>query len=716
MASLYHPLDSSLKEIRLVQLLPLTSPSNNTGIVCKLQTVSLLSKPQYIALSYVWGNPAATSRITVNGLPFQATINLVAALRQMRSKEPILLWIDAICINQKDNSEKSTQIQLMRDIYEGARIVTVWLGESDFHTDRAIKFLSFNAHLRRRRVENEAILAFLNATMQIETLDALESFFKRDWWGRIWIVQEVALARRALFLCGSQTMLFDDFKDAYVSWSGVFKSHRGPLNSRLRRLDALINKTSARVILWQHFLQNRKGVESALERQYSLEYMLEECWNFDSTDPRDKVYAWLGIAPDCIGIVPDYNGEVSQVYVGLVRVIMEHSGSLSLVSFTGSTWRSRKLKPIENLPSWAPDLRKDKEPIRTLWLRPKSFRASSTARANATISTDGKILVSDGFIVGRLAEVDGNENAQQENDTLTSKLGRWLQIAIENKNNVRNASDAFLRTLIAFHYDDHISFDSGHFELLLRKAESFRVGYIAYLGYLDRVQDCLRWGLAHPGNNIPYQFDIVSFKASSVAQHPSQVICQHFPQLKLLPPQNQEDATPPPRPTWTDFENVVRFLQLWGIDINSDDLDRSTNICASDTEGLEAFVKAFDPEFQGSLRGMKDWSKSKAVCERIHKALKEIIVPFAETVSMNNGRKSFFVTDSGHFGVGTNQASLRDRVAIVRGCSLPLLVREHELGDAYEVLGQCYVWGCMSGEYVDDMEAKGQQWERLVFR
>ncbi|KAK3985284.1 heterokaryon incompatibility protein-domain-containing protein [Cladorrhinum sp. PSN332] len=713
MGSLYDLLDPTLKQIRLVQLLPSSTVSDD--IVFNLLTVSLASNPEYIALSYVWGNPAATSCIAVNGVPFQATTNLVAALRQIRLKdEPVVLWIDAICINQNDKTEKSTQIQLMRDIYQSARAVTVWLGEADIHTERAIKIMSFTAYLSRSGTGSDTILEAMEATMREEDIAALISFLQRDWWSRIWVIQEVAVAPRALFLCGQNAMVFHDFKDAYVCWSGLIKGHQGPLQGPMRRLNDVIQMTSARVILWQHARHHMEESlrDSLLNKQYALEYMLEESWNFDSTNPRDKVYAWLGLLhPGDVSLIPDYNATVSEAYVGLVRAVMEHSGSLSLVSFTGSTGRPTKLDPIPGLPSWAPDLRKDAVPMFTWWLRPKSFRASSSVKANATISSDGKLLVSDVLPVGRLVTIDADQNEHQDL-AVGEKLCRWLELAMQNKSaraeDSHDASDAFFKTLTCYHYDDHINFDPGYFQNLLRKTESLRLGFMAYVGYLDRLRDCVEWRNAHPDRQIPYHFEAIVF-SGSVTDTSSSILPRRLRNTRMSATRRQRTIPedPPPQPVWVDFANIRRFMQLW--DIKMIDVNQNTTHLKS----LQAFIKSFDPEFQ-DLSSINDWPGTSR--DKIQPVLKQHVQQFVALVSQMSARKSFFVTDKGDFGFATDKASLQDRVCILRGCPLPLLTREHELGDGFEVVGQCYVSGCMYGECLEAMETKGQKWKRFRFR
>jgi tetratricopeptide (TPR) repeat protein len=126
--SLFHsPLDDSKRDIRLTELLP---GSIDDEISCRLFTVSLNTAPEYEALSYMWGDLKDTRAIYVNQTVHNVTSNLHSALTRLRSQTtPRMLWIDAICIDQKNLKEKQKQIALMRDIFKTANEVILWLGE-----------------------------------------------------------------------------------------------------------------------------------------------------------------------------------------------------------------------------------------------------------------------------------------------------------------------------------------------------------------------------------------------------------------------------------------------------------------------------------------------------------------------------------------------------------------------------------------------------------
>jgi hypothetical protein len=93
-------------------------PAPDDNVHCAIFHVSLEEEPHYEALSYCWGNAAFTEQIFLEGCPFQATVNLVSALRHLRLKNKArTMWVDAICIDQSNLAERSQQVGLMAMIY-----------------------------------------------------------------------------------------------------------------------------------------------------------------------------------------------------------------------------------------------------------------------------------------------------------------------------------------------------------------------------------------------------------------------------------------------------------------------------------------------------------------------------------------------------------------------------------------------------------------------
>lgn len=125
----YAQLDPTDSEIRILSVESALRPSD--PIRCKLEHVSLHNLPPYTALSYCWGDATHRRSIDIGSHTFRVTTNLYEALSSLRSKGIFRLWVDAICINQRDTDEKSSQIYLMRSIFQRAREVIAWVGPED---------------------------------------------------------------------------------------------------------------------------------------------------------------------------------------------------------------------------------------------------------------------------------------------------------------------------------------------------------------------------------------------------------------------------------------------------------------------------------------------------------------------------------------------------------------------------------------------------------
>src|SRR3954471_19944384 len=109
-------------------------------ISCHLTHVSLDNKPEFQALSYVWGKPDDTSPVKLDGCLFSVTKNLEAALRRLRLKgSERIIWIDQLCINQSDIVEKSQQVAMMPQIYKNCKEVFLWLGEIDPGDEKTVE-------------------------------------------------------------------------------------------------------------------------------------------------------------------------------------------------------------------------------------------------------------------------------------------------------------------------------------------------------------------------------------------------------------------------------------------------------------------------------------------------------------------------------------------------------------------------------------------------
>ncbi|PVH75645.1 HET-domain-containing protein, partial [Cadophora sp. DSE1049] len=159
-----------------IRLLLIHPRSYSEPIRCSLVEVSIEQPPRFEATSYTWGSEEKPGVAIVDGKLLRITQNAYDLLQDLSSLcFPRLIWIDSISINQDDDIEKSEQIQLMTQIYQKASRVIVWLGNNP-------------------RAASDAQLSIITPDA-CERWQALRLFLCHPWFNRIWVVQEIALAR-----------------------------------------------------------------------------------------------------------------------------------------------------------------------------------------------------------------------------------------------------------------------------------------------------------------------------------------------------------------------------------------------------------------------------------------------------------------------------------------------------------------------------------------
>lgn len=397
----YSPLQG--QQIRLLTLLP---GKLNSPIRVRLHTTVLRKNdvPAYEALSYTWGLADGPIDLFVDifrgsdqSLPL--TQNLECALQHLRYiDKPRILWIDAICVNQQDLSERSKQVARMADIYSLAKEVLVWLGPEADNSTSAMETLRNMGNLVEIDFSSNTLSPSSNARYSDEfalsdpaqTLICtakqfmpIHLLFGRPWFERLWIQQEIRLATSALIVCGFQTLPWPAFTRASAALWG-------------RRIDdkELGNHAAA-------FKQRRSHINSLCTgRAYSdfddLLTMTKRC---KCTDPRDRVYALLNLIDFNYGIVPNYEKSVTEVYQDMFIASMKKQPprlNLKLLATCGM-WES-----AQELPSWVPDWSSEKkcEPLQNQG----ACGATGFSHADALV-LDGNVLRVMGMEVGEIQNV-----------------------------------------------------------------------------------------------------------------------------------------------------------------------------------------------------------------------------------------------------------------------------------------------------------------------
>jgi hypothetical protein len=370
----YDTLDRSQRQIRLLRLFP-RSRRALTGVVypvCTIETVSLDKDPTYAALSYVWGSLDRSLPIYLNSRRFFVTKNLGQALSYLeRENESLFLWIDAVCINQSDDEEKSWQVQQMHAIYQQADHVVAWLGPDNADSDRAMDTLCDIGQTLLASHEqsvpntaavrvwkdcflrlNPALASILDGTpREMEPLFPLEVLFKQPYWRRVWIVQEFALARMIHLVWGTRALPLPILKaicEANKIWTLAFVQigDSAPVSSEIWQ-SMMFNRTEA-------FFMTLKNEISSNHQRPLLSDLLHRVrstgMDMSATDPRDHIFALLGLVGDAgeLEIRPDYSKPVAKVYVDVAKKMLV-AGHLSILSLASGS------STVPDLPSWVPD-------------------------------------------------------------------------------------------------------------------------------------------------------------------------------------------------------------------------------------------------------------------------------------------------------------------------------------------------------------------------
>lgn len=208
-AFIYLPLSPTRKEIRVVQI---KSIHKRTGIVsCNLETIELVDNT-YSALSYTWGEPTPTHTILLNGQRCEVRQNLYDFMRhayKLKVKE--WMFIDALCINQHDADEKSKLVSQMGEIYKSATRVLVFPGICSRRTD-ILHWIVRCVFLPRARADDWWVLytykrrfRLLKFCLESSSMfnSSLSDIVRPPVWYRLWVMQEVALARSVFVLLRS---------------------------------------------------------------------------------------------------------------------------------------------------------------------------------------------------------------------------------------------------------------------------------------------------------------------------------------------------------------------------------------------------------------------------------------------------------------------------------------------------------------------------------
>ncbi|KAF7194375.1 Ankyrin repeat domain-containing protein 17 [Pseudocercospora fuligena] len=310
-AEIYKRLNRCTDEIRLVRI---NSVDQAGRVACSIQSYSLLDAPKYTALSYTWGRPDRDCSIDLGMHACPVRKNLLGFLRQAASSprhSHELFWIDALCIDQDDQAERTHQVGLMSMIYRRADYVLVWLGPAHGNSKEALR------GLRRQSASSLAKVWWTTEGAAIRRL------CQRAYWSRLWVLQELALAQRIQLACGDQEVSWEHFMTFMENAKRLEPFHRNGMS-----YEYLPTMESPAALMLNH-IRNLDQCPTLSEQMLASRQLC-------CSDQRDKIFALLGIVRlSNPAIVPDYTIDMSILLNMVLRDENQHRAPRSLKEVRG---------------------------------------------------------------------------------------------------------------------------------------------------------------------------------------------------------------------------------------------------------------------------------------------------------------------------------------------------------------------------------------------
>lgn len=381
------------RAIRLLEI-----PEKSIDQPWSLNAYDLGSCPSYVCLSYTWGPPLNTEecKAEYDGAKrslfvksgnhtgqMEVGLNLREGLEQLIAAGYTgHLWVDAICINQDDPQERSSQVAIMGQIFAGCKQTTVWLGKDqcnleDFAWFHETLLPAVEKHFDEGGRISELMQTVKTANLGIEPSARWRGYIlfyeQHRWFHRCWIVQEIACAPHIAIFCGTASLNFEDFCDMAsflndlapailpADWkpeathTELAKGHKGH-GIALQR--AVCQLTEFRSV---YRISSITGAETPSQICFAFFFSsLSVVRRYQASNPRDKVYAALGMAtkflpPGETIIFPDYSSSAAEVYTRTTAFLIEKLPYLAVLSYVEDS----SIRVLSDLPSWVPDFSSD---------------------------------------------------------------------------------------------------------------------------------------------------------------------------------------------------------------------------------------------------------------------------------------------------------------------------------------------------------------------
>ncbi|KAL9617624.1 MAG: hypothetical protein Q9160_007590 [Pyrenula sp. 1 TL-2023] len=411
--SSFPEIDSTNAQIRLLALAP---GDADAPIRCKYHVTGLNGAvPSYEPLSYAWHDISSTEHLAyaifIDSEEVVVSETLFHAIKRLRLSQDIrYVWIDAICINQADDCEKTEQVNMMRRIYSQCEQCAIWLGSlGDITPEDAQAALDTVAWI----AGDQPPFWFRDSSRRIRVAHALRTLITSSWWGRIWTVQEAILPPNATLYWGP----------CQLSWTLMHRAAQAIVEGTAPGIPPEFDEALG------HICSAMNGL-----RYSPHEQLLDLLWRWRfrrSTDPRDKVYTLMGIQNNLIQ--PDYTIDVVTLFTRVTANFIGLSGDLEpLIGQRGET------SVFKELPTWAIDWvgHLDGTGVSEFWLHDQRYHQREYAADRGLygvgdglrMATDRTLILS-GVYVDKVAIVERADHPIGNDATQLAANGeRWGEL------------------------------------------------------------------------------------------------------------------------------------------------------------------------------------------------------------------------------------------------------------------------------------------------
>ena len=433
-----------------IRLITLNGLADDNRPQITLEAYPFPDAPEYNALSYAWNGEKPSRLVWCNGMQLLITKSLRRALYMLvESGSSCPLWADAICINQSDADEKGVQVPMMGVIFGQAETVFAWLGPAGPHTDIAggavvaLEEILKNLHGSMR--SSDAVLQSFGLPVKDDPIwKGLSDILRRPWFVRLWVVQEVALARSVVLCCGSNIISFNEF----ASLINLLKRRR---LTQLVEVDGATSAGRYALRIFRRFIESKKT-----GRPISPIDIMQEARSHKASEHVDKVYAVLGLmGPEIRGQIDvDYSAlsrrEYWRTYLRMGHVLLSETSDLALLCETSSHER------LAELPSWCPNfdshtIGSELSNIGIEFMAGRSCPHTAKS-AHVASSRDGLRIYLHGFIVDTVEEAIAYEGDYESSSRMRVDVG-WFDKCWELSKwalgDTASATMAFIHTLSA---------------------------------------------------------------------------------------------------------------------------------------------------------------------------------------------------------------------------------------------------------------------------